>query len=84
MMIRGRELAPSAWRTVGGVVVILAVLTAAGIWYTNITNAAQDRRWCEYLNSQSQEYRAVPPTTETGRGIAAAVERLRARYGCAR
>lgn len=83
MMVAGRELPRSAWWAVGAIVVCLAVLVAGGIWYTNITNAAQDRRWCEYLNSQSQEYRAVPPVTETGRRIAAAVERLRAEQGCA-
>ncbi len=83
MMVRGRELTPSAWWTGGGVIVILAILTAAGIWYTGITNARQDRQWCELLEPLSEAYRAAPPTTETGRRVAAAIEHLRARKGCA-
>lgn len=93
MMVRGRELPMRAWWAVGGIVVCLAFLTAVSIWYTNVNDqkqarrwraerAIQDRQWCELLDTLSGGYRAAPPTTETGRRMAAAIEQLRARKGC--
>lgn len=83
MMVAGRELTPSAWWTVGAIVICLAVLSAVGVWYTGVTNARQDRRWCELLDTLGEGYRAAPPATETGRRVAAAIERLRLEKGCA-
>lgn len=83
MMVRGRELPMRAWWAVGGIVICLAILVTAGIWYTHVTDRAQDRQWCELLDTLGVAYRAAPPTTETGRRVAAAIERLRAEKGCA-
>lgn len=92
-MVAGRELTPAGWRTFGAIVVSLAILAAGGIWYTSVStermqrqlreaDRQDDARWCALLVTLDQQYRAAPPATETGRGVAAAIASLRESFGC--
>lgn len=83
MMVAGRELPSRVWWTVGAIVVCLAILASAGIWYTHVESERSDRQWCELLDTLGEGYRAAPPSSETGKRVAAAIERLRQDKGCA-
>jgi hypothetical protein len=83
MMVAGRELPRSAWWTVGGIVLSVALLALGGVAYTRSSAERSDRRWCALLTTLDRQYRAAPPTTSTGQGVAAAIATLRQQFGCA-
>ncbi len=89
MMVAGRELPVSAWRTLVVAVACMVILAVAGVLYTghaireqDRAEREQDRRWCALLVTLDDQYRAPPPTTETGRRVAAAIAFLRESFGC--
>lgn len=81
-MMAGRELPRSAWWTVGAIVLCTALLAVGGIAYTRASVQRSDRRWCDLLVTLDRQYRAAPPATEAGRGVAAAIAELRRQFGC--
>lgn len=83
----------TAWRGAGAILVCLAILMVGGYAYTNWAVDRSDRRlreadrlddarWCALLVTLDAQYRAAPPTSETGRRVAAAVASLRESFGC--
>lgn len=67
------------WYALLAVMVSMLLLTGAGIWYTNHAQREADRRWCELFTIMSG---GPAPTTERGRVIADAMDRLRLDLGC--
>ncbi len=67
------------WYALLAVMLSTLLLSGAGIWYTSHAQREADRRWCELLTILAG---GGPPTTERGRIIADAMERLRVGLGC--
>jgi hypothetical protein len=67
------------------IVVTLLCALAAGvnsIWYANRVAQESNRNWCSLVNTLDDTYRQQPPTTPTGRQVAAEIHALRVRLGC--
>lgn len=67
------------WYAMLAVMMSTLMLAGAGIWYTHYSQRQSDRRWCELFTIMSG---GPPATTERGRVIADAMERLRVDLGC--
>lgn len=77
------------WYAVASVVVSLLLLGGISVWYTNyslgVADARErenDRRWCQLLDPLDKAYSSVPPASELGRLVAAAIHNLRVDYDC--
>jgi hypothetical protein len=62
-------------------VVILSTMVF-NVWYTNHVQQVANQRWCALMVGMDDAYRQVPPTTPTGRNVAAEIHRLRRSLGC--
>jgi hypothetical protein len=81
----GTEGPPLSRRTTYLFVVVFAsqlALTMLGIQYGTWRAAQSDQRWCAVIASSDNTYQAEPPTTDTGRAMAANMHRLRHDLGC--
>lgn len=45
-------------------------------------NRESDRQWCDIVTTFDDTYRVTPPTTETGKRIAASFRQMRVSFGC--
>lgn len=55
---------------------------AVSMVYANLAAAQSQRRLCGLIVAQDDVYRESPPTTPTGRRVAAETSRLRADFDC--
>lgn len=63
------------------VAAMLAVGSAA-VWYADRAARESEQRWCGLIVTMDRAYREQPPTTPTGREMAARVGGLRESFGC--
>jgi hypothetical protein len=84
-----RGLSRARWYALVAVLVTMLLIGAANVVYTNAAVARQeqqrrdnDRRWCALLLPLDEAYRATPPTTQTGRDVAAAIHTQRVSFHC--
>jgi len=55
---------------------------ANSIFYTDHVAEQNERKWCALVSQLDDAYRQQPPTTVTGRHIAADIHTLRIQFGC--
>lgn len=68
--------------TVIAIVASFASLTGVNIWYTNHVTHQNNERWCDLLTKLDSAYVHNPPSTDTGRSIAAGIHSLRISFEC--
>lgn len=81
------RLSRPRWMVLVTVVLSVMGLAVAGVSYTSYVDGEReaaeresDRRWCDLLVTLDEA--SVPPTTELGHRVAAAIHRLRVDIGC--
>lgn len=74
---------------VGMIVIAILALLIFSVGYTTWVDSKRagaereaDRRWCQLLSTLDQAYSAVPPSTELGRKVAAAIHDLKTELDC--
>jgi len=76
----------SEWRKLTMFVVCLLVFTAGGFYYANWkaerTAREGDQRWCSLLSTMDSAYQEAPPTTPTGKKLAADIHGLHESFQC--
>ena len=74
------------WRNLVMFVVTLFVFTVSGIYYANWkaerTAREGERRWCSLLGTMDSAYQEAPPSTPTGRKLAADIHELHEGFQC--
>jgi hypothetical protein len=71
-----------AWASVLMVIVSFGLALGLTIAYVARVHRDDDRRWCALLSNLDDAYRQNPPTSPTGRQIAADMHNLRVGFGC--
>jgi hypothetical protein len=72
-------------RVLYALIVVIALQLAVavnGIWYANKVARDSEEKWCAIITSLDDAYRQQPPSTDTGRRIAAEMHELRASLKC--
>ena len=58
------------------------VIGINSIWYANHVAQQNNRKWCSLVVTMDDAYRQQPPTSPTGRKVAADMAALRRQFGC--
>lgn len=70
------------WYALAAVFLTLMLAVALNVIYTNRVAAQGNKQWCSIIVTLDDSYRKTPPTTETGKKIAADMHRLRSQFKC--
>ena len=68
-----------------GLILLFFTVIAVGInsiWYANHVQRQNNQKWCSLVSTMDDAYRQQPPTSPTGRKIAADMHALRREFGC--
>lgn len=58
------------------------VFALGAVWISLHAQAESERKLCSVVDAQGEAYRLTPPTTATGKKVAAAVDKLRTDLDC--
>lgn len=58
------------------------VMTVVSVQYANYVDRESNTRWCGLMTTLDNAYTAQPPTTETGKTVAAEIHKLRNEFAC--
>lgn len=73
----------STWYGLAVVLVSMFAMVAANMLYTNYIAEQDAQKWCHLLVTLDEAYQAQPPTSPTGRQVAADTHQLRLDLHCA-
>jgi hypothetical protein len=64
------------------VTIFLSIGVAASFQYTNWVNRRNNSQWCGLVSIFDDNYKRLPPPSDTGKAIAPEITRLRTKFNC--
>lgn len=58
------------------------VMTVIAVQYSNHVDQESNQRWCGLMSTLDTAYSDKPPSTDTGRRVAAEIKKLRHEFSC--
>lgn len=75
-------MTPRPWYTLVAIFLSSIAMGVLAIGVARHSQRQSEQKLCGFLDTYSAVYSAAPPATDTGKGLAAAVDELRRAYDC--